>query len=65
MLYAKAKGKKHYDFCGLTLNTEDVSSSNVDQYKLGFGGNIVTEYHFLKPMTLKGQFFCWFKNIGK
>lgn len=64
MLFAKDAGKKHYDLCGLTLDSEDTSAGNVDQYKLGFRGEIVTEYHFMKAITMKGKIFCWLKQTG-
>jgi lipid II:glycine glycyltransferase (peptidoglycan interpeptide bridge formation enzyme) len=61
MLYAKQIGKKYYDLCGITLNPDDLDKQNVDQYKLGFRGTIVTEYHFMKPVTWIGRIFCWTK----
>jgi len=33
-----------------------------DPDKLGFRGEIVKEYHFIKPITYKGKVFCWFKK---
>jgi len=64
MLFAKEAGKKHYDICGLTLNAADESAANVDQYKLGFRGKKVTEYHFMQAGTLKGRLFCWLKQMS-
>ncbi len=64
MLFAKDAGKKHYDLCGLTLDSDDPSAANVDQYKSGFRGEMVTEYHFMKAITMKGKIFCWLKQIS-
>lgn len=61
MMYTREKGKSHYDFCGLTLNPDNEGTENVDHYKLGFGGEKFTEYHFMKPVTLKGWLFCQLK----
>lgn len=64
MLFAKEAGKDSYDLCGLTMNPDNASAGNVDQYKLGFRGEIVTEYHFMNPITMKGKIFCWLKKIS-
>lgn len=63
MLYTHEKGKPHYDFCGLTLDPDNAETENVDSYKLGFGGDIVEEYHFMKPLTMKGWLFCQLKAL--
>ena len=63
MLYARQLGKKYYDLCGLTLDPQNTAAQNVDHYKMGFRGQIVKEYHFLKPITYKGKIFYWLKKI--
>ena len=63
MLHAKKIGKKYYDLCGLTLDPNNPSAGNVDQYKMGFKGQIVKEYHFIHPFTFKGRLFCWLKQF--
>ncbi|MEN1760647.1 hypothetical protein [Anoxynatronum sibiricum] len=63
MLYTRESGKAHYDLCGLTLDPENPEAGNVDHYKLGFGGEIATEYHFMQPVTLKGWLFCRLKAL--
>lgn len=63
MLYAKELGKKYYDLCGLTLDCQNTETQNVDHYKLGFRGEIVKEYHFIKPFTYRGKIFCWLKKL--
>lgn len=64
MLYTREKGKTHYDLCGLTLKPDNVEAEKVDRYKLGFwGGDIVEEYHFMKPLTVKGWLFCQLKAL--
>lgn len=63
MRFTRERGKAFYDFCGLTLDPENPEAGNVDHYKLGFGGEQVTEYHFMQPLTLKGQLFCRLKAL--
>jgi hypothetical protein len=63
MLYFKKQGFEIFDFCGLVMDNSEKSSASVNQYKLGFGGNKVVEYHFMHPITLKGKIFCWFKQL--
>jgi len=63
MLKAKTRGKRYYDLCGLTQDPGNPGAENVDQYKMGFKGRIETEYHFMQPITFKGQIFCWFKQL--
>jgi hypothetical protein len=55
----KDRGFRIYDFGGLALNNENPVLNNIDQFKLGFGGKIVTEYllyqpkNFLSKLALK------------
>ncbi len=63
MLYARKSGKKYYDLCGLMLEENNPSAHNVDNYKMGFRGQMVTEYHFMQPITAKGKLFCWLKEL--
>ena len=58
MLYAKKIGKTFYDLCGLTIDPNNPSATNVDQYKMKFRGHIIKEYHFMKPLTSKGWLVC-------
>lgn len=61
MLYFKKKGMHTFDFCGLSVQDGETVCASVNQYKLGFGGTPVKEYHFMNPITLRGKLFCWMK----
>lgn len=63
MLHAKKAGKSYYDLCGLTMDPDDPSAENVDQYKMGFKGTVITEYHFMSPNNYKGRLFCTLKHL--
>ena len=62
MLYFKNRNIKIFDFCGLDVEKGEVLTGGVNQYKLGFGGKKVVEYHFMVSYTLKGQLLCRLKN---
>lgn len=63
ILYAKSIGKKYFDLCGVFLNPANESEKNVDQYKFGFNGMILKEYHFMMPITMRGRIFCWIRAL--
>lgn len=65
MIYAKEKSGKYYDLCGLTLEPNNYLTENVDHYKKGFKGEIVTEYNFIKPITTIGIIFCFFVHLKR
>lgn len=65
MLYAKKIGKTIYDLGGLTLDPNNPSSANVDQYKMKFKGQMIKEYHFMKPLTLKGWLACFMIQLKR
>ena len=65
MIYAKESGKKYYDLCGLTLDPDNILTSNVDHYKKGFKGEVITEYNFIKPVTAVGMAFCFFVHLKR
>jgi len=59
--YFKARGFLCYDFGGLALDNIDKGMSNINEFKIHFGGNRVVEYDFYYPLTLKGKimlFIC-------
>ncbi len=64
MLDAKNRGKIYYDLCGLTEDPNNPGAEKVDQYKMGFRGQVATEYHFMRPVTFKGKVFCWVKQLS-
>lgn len=51
----KEQGLAIYDFGGLSLIEDNETLKNIDRFKLSFGGKIVTEYNFYKPITLLGR----------
>ncbi|SMP54860.1 hypothetical protein [Anoxynatronum buryatiense] len=61
MLHFRRKGMRIFDFCGLVTENGQPVCASVNQYKLGFGGKPVKEYHFMHPLTLQGRIFCWAK----
>lgn len=65
MIHFKNRGFKIYDLGGVTLDPNDEEKSNIDMRKQGFGGEIVKEYHFMYPLTLKGRVFIYLKQISK
>lgn len=52
---SQERGYKIYDMGGLTLNPQDEHMSGIDRFKLAFGGEIVTQFHFYYPITLLGK----------
>lgn len=62
ILHFKQRGLQIFDFCGLVTENGEPLCASVNQYKLGFGGTPVREYHFMHPLTLKGRLFCWAKR---
>lgn len=63
MKWFKSRGVEIYDMAGLTFDETNEQASNIDRRKLGFGGDVVKEYHFMHPITLKGKLFVESKKI--
>ena len=58
--YAKGKGIKEYDLGGLWSDEEaegDSSKRGINEFKLSFGGNIVTRYSYEKIYSKPYRFF--------
>lgn len=53
----KEKGFKIYDFGGLTLDENNEMMSNIDQFKMSFGGEVVTEYIYYQAKSLFGKLY--------
>ena len=55
-------GYQQYDLGGCYTGSGDLSKKNVNDFKAGFGGNIVVEYHSSQALTLKGRLaLLWLK----
>lgn len=65
MLHFKKRGLKIYDLGGVTLDPSDEEKANIDMRKQGFGGELVKEYHFMYPLTVKGKTFIYLKKISE
>ncbi|MBP2027205.1 lipid II:glycine glycyltransferase (peptidoglycan interpeptide bridge formation enzyme) [Acetoanaerobium pronyense] len=65
MLHFKKEGLKIYDLGGVTLDPNDIEKANIDMRKKGFGGELVKEYHFMYPLTLKGKIFIYLKKFSE
>lgn len=63
MKWFKERGVEIYDMSGLTFDENNEQATNIDKRKMGFGGSVVTEYHFMHPVTLKGKLFVESKKI--
>lgn len=63
MKWFKEQGVEVYDMAGLTFDESNEQATNIDRRKMGFGGSVVKEYHFMHPVTLKGKLFVESKKI--
>lgn len=60
--YFKDQGFLIYDFGGLALNTENEVLNNIDRFKLGFGGKILSEYAFYQSQNVWGSLALKFRD---
>ena len=49
MLYFRERGIRTYDLGGIAMNVHDRVLEGINEFKLGFGGKIVQEDHWLSP----------------
>ena len=49
MLYFRERGIRTYDLGGIAINAHDRVLEGINEFKLGFGGKIVREDHWLSP----------------
>lgn len=52
-----------YDFGGLSLEESQEDTKNIDDFKRGFGGQVVTEFNYFLPKTALGKMVVRF--LGK
>lgn len=58
----KNRGYQQYDLGGCYMGSDDLSKKNVKDFKAGFGGDTVVEYHSSQALTLKGRLaLLWLK----
>jgi hypothetical protein len=50
MVYFRDHGIQTYDLGGIALNTKDPTLVGINEFKLGFGGKVVPEDHWLSPL---------------
>lgn len=66
LLQARASGCITYDMAGIANGEKDGELAGIDDFKKGFGGQVVNEYNYFKGYTLKGRFFVammkWMKK---
>jgi hypothetical protein len=62
MLAFKEKGLSIYDFGGMALKDDEVLKG-IDRFKLGFGGEVLTEYNFYQARSMLGTILL--KLTGK
>jgi hypothetical protein len=55
MLHFRARGCKLYDLGGWYTGSADRALLQINRFKEGFGGNVVTSYDAMIPLTLKGR----------
>jgi hypothetical protein len=62
IVYFKNKGNMIYDFGGISQDEDNQGLQNINRFKLYFGGNTVTEYHFYHARTVKGKLALMLKR---
>ena len=50
MMYFRDLGLRIYDLGGIAMNTKDPALGGINEFKLGFGGQVVREDHWLSPL---------------
>jgi hypothetical protein len=55
ILYYRESGNMIYDFGGISPDTEDPELKGITEFKTGFGGIPVVEYHYIKARTMLGK----------
>lgn len=53
--FYQSLGYAFYDFGGIAPDSEDPSLKGITDFKTGFGGQVVVEYHYMKTMTPLGK----------
>ena len=67
--YFKERGFSIYDFGGLSLNVKDEALYNIDNFKMSFGGEVVSLYTYYITNSLLGKiyhirkFVAWLKKF--
>jgi hypothetical protein len=64
MVSLKESGISFYDFGGWYAGESDQARLQINKFKEEFAQNVITEYSFDLPVTLKGKFIMWLKRIG-
>lgn len=52
--YFKKEGYRIFDYGGVALNKNNIERSNIDYFKRGFGGHLVTEYNYYYSKNILG-----------
>jgi len=63
MLRYKEQGLKHFDFGGWYPGTTDQAMLNINEFKRGFGGQVVREYRCEEIVSLKGWVVLTVANL--
>lgn len=59
----KKRGLKEYDLGGVTLDREKKVLEGIDRFKMEFGGQVKTEYHYYHAKNSKGKIFLTLKAM--
>ena len=63
IIYFKNIGLKIYDFGGLALDNKNIQKTNIDRFKKGFGGEVITEYKYSKGISFLGKIILNFHKF--
>jgi lipid II:glycine glycyltransferase (peptidoglycan interpeptide bridge formation enzyme) len=50
MLHLRERGIRTYDFGGIAVGAEAAARRGINDFKVGFGGRVVREDHWLSPL---------------
>jgi hypothetical protein len=56
MAHFRGLGIRTYDLGGIATNTTDRTLAGINEFKLGFGGSVVREDHWLSPLYFAASF---------
>lgn len=56
MLFAKENQIRMYDMCGVDITNKNQETTKIAQFKLGFGGTIISCFSLTKSSSIKGLF---------
>lgn len=55
--FLKEAGYKIYDLGGVTLDKKNEEMNNIDFFKIGFGGDVITEYNYCEAKNILGRLY--------